>query len=50
MKNVYVVVPFTTNYGRPVSSQLRTFTTRKEALQYADGFKYVELITTKLNG
>jgi hypothetical protein len=50
MRNVYVVLPFTTNYGKPVSSKLKTFVTRNEALQYADGFKCVELVTTKLNG
>jgi hypothetical protein len=50
MKTLYVVLPFTTNYGRPVTSKLRTFTTRNEAVGYADEFKCVELITTKLNG
>lgn len=48
MKTIYVVLPFTGNYGRPITSKLRTFTTRKEALQYANEWYCVELITTKL--
>jgi hypothetical protein len=50
MKTIYVVLPFTNNYGRPVTEELKSFGSRKAALQYADGFKCVELITTKLNG
>jgi hypothetical protein len=50
MKTIYVVLPFTTNYGRPVTEKLKSFGTREKAIAYADGFKYVELITTKLNG
>ena len=50
MRNVYVVLPFTNNYGRPVAEEMKVFGSRKEALRYADGFKCVELVTTKLNG
>lgn len=50
MKNVYVVIPFTTNYGLPLFSQLKCFSSHEKAVQYADEFKYVEMTTTKLNG
>lgn len=50
MKTVYVVLPFTTNYGNPMTDKMKVFNTRKEAMRFADEFKYVELITTKLNG
>lgn len=48
MRNVYVVLPFTNNYGRPVAEKMKVFNARTQAIQYADKFECVELTTTKL--
>lgn len=50
MKTIYVVLPFTTNYGKPLTEKMKVFSTRKNAMKFADEFKYLQLITTKLNG
>ena len=48
MKTVYVVLPFTTNYGKVIEEKIQVFTKRADAMKFADEFKYVELVTTKL--
>ena len=49
MKNVYVVLPYTKNYKRPIGEKAKVFTERVVALGYLDRFEFVELITTPLN-
>jgi len=48
MKTVYVIIPFTANYGRPIEEKLQVFNKRADAVKYGDDFKYVEMVTTKL--
>lgn len=44
----YLVLPYTTNYEQTINALIQVFSNRDEAVAYADGFRYVELVTTNL--
>ena len=47
---IYLVLPYTNGYTAPLTSKILTFVSQEEAYDYAHDFKWVEVITTKLNG
>jgi hypothetical protein len=47
---IYLVLPYSNEYGMPMTSKILTFMSQEEAYDYASDFKWVEIITTKLNG
>jgi cbb3-type cytochrome oxidase subunit 1 len=47
---IYLVLPYTNGYTAPLTSKILTFMSQEEAYDYASDFKWVEVITTKLNG
>lgn len=50
MKTIYLVLPYTTNYKSTMTGAIMTFVSQEEAYDYASEFKFVEVITTILNG
>jgi hypothetical protein len=46
---IYLVLPYTNGYTTPITSKILTFMNQEEAYDYAQDFKWVEVITTKLN-
>ena len=49
MMIAYVVLPFTTNYKSPQSAKMRVFSNRTQAEEYANKFKCVEMVTTRVH-
>jgi hypothetical protein len=47
---IYLVLPYSTEYGMVLTSKILTFMSQEEAYDYASDFMWVEIITTKLNG
>jgi hypothetical protein len=45
---LYTVLPYTKNYSSPRSNKLQSFTDYTQAMEYANGFKCVEVITQTL--
>lgn len=45
----YLVIPYSTNYEQTINALIQAFLNRDAALAYADGFTYVEVVTTTLN-
>lgn len=47
---LFVVLPFSKDYESPITQLLKSFTTYDDAMEYANEWDCVELITTPLNG